>query len=105
MEGIRKRKKITISPKHLTFPRSIRAAKGPCLPARLYQVFNWFCGLESEDLVMKRTQEHEIHLVEVTSLKQDRCTWIILNVNLVILCTLCVALYVFFSTGSFVGAK
>ncbi len=62
--------------------------------------YDWFCGIDNSLIGQTRAKENEIRIEKITSLKQDPRAKKGLLVVLVILVSLDIFLYVFFSTGS-----
>ena len=65
--------------------------------------YNWFCGIDDTPEGLRKAEEQSARIKKITSLSQDPRARLGLFIGLVVLCTLDVFLYIFFSTGSDFG--
>ena len=59
--------------------------------------YDWFCGYDDTFAGKDKARQHQAHLKEVTSLKQDPRAKIFLNANLVLVLLVAVTLYTIFT--------
>ncbi|XP_038051758.1 sodium/glucose cotransporter 5-like [Patiria miniata] len=59
--------------------------------------YDWFCGYDDTFAGKAKARQHQVHLKEVSALKQDPRAKIFLNINLVLILLVASTLYIIFS--------
>lgn len=59
--------------------------------------YSWFCGYDNSPTSEATLREFESHLHQITTLEQSKCEWTTLLVNSLVVVSVVIFIYVFFS--------